>query len=272
MTASCTNHECTLLKRARARQFYHRRGFTLIELLVVIGIIGLLASILIPVANRALASGKSVTCKSHLKSIGTGIHLVLQNSHGVSEPGFFPPMRGFYYNEPFNAATVREFYWFGLVAEDLGLVERGPTDDLIAFDPDKIKPKVFFCPSAWPKAEFSRDFLSYGLGSEIGGGSIGSPINIETWLRLSAFKVPARFGMVADSYEEQDEAKQRGSLIAPENAPGPAVARPGTRHKRGNVVGANLVYVDGHVDWKSFDELNREGGPFVDPDDNTVTN
>ncbi len=265
MTASgikCSNHEFASVKRARSRQLNNRRGFTLIELLVVIGIIGVLASILIPVANRALANGKSVTCKSNVKSIGAGMHLVSQSRHGVSEPGSLPPTRGFYFNEPFNAATAREFYWFGLVAEELGLVESGPTEALLVFDPE-IEPKVFFCPSAWPNAAFSRDFLSYGLGVEVGGSSLNSPVNLGVGRRLSQFEFPALFGMVADS----DEDKENGCLLAPEGAPGPTTAAPGTRHERGNVAGANLVYVDGHVDWKSFDELDRDGGPFNDPDD-----
>jgi prepilin-type N-terminal cleavage/methylation domain-containing protein len=49
-----------------------RRAFTLIELLVVIAIITILASILIPVVGKALASGRRTTAVNQLKTFGNG--------------------------------------------------------------------------------------------------------------------------------------------------------------------------------------------------------
>ena len=46
-----------------------RRGFTLIELLVVISVIAVLASLLMPVINRAMEHGAASRCMGHLRQL-----------------------------------------------------------------------------------------------------------------------------------------------------------------------------------------------------------
>jgi prepilin-type N-terminal cleavage/methylation domain-containing protein len=57
------------------------RAFTLIELLVVISIIALLMAILMPALQRAKEQASDQTCRSHLKSIGLGIAMYLQDNN-----------------------------------------------------------------------------------------------------------------------------------------------------------------------------------------------
>ena len=54
---------------------YQPRGFTLIELLVVIAVIGVLASLLLPVLGRVKEAGRSAACLSNLHQIGVALQL-----------------------------------------------------------------------------------------------------------------------------------------------------------------------------------------------------
>jgi prepilin-type N-terminal cleavage/methylation domain-containing protein/prepilin-type processing-associated H-X9-DG protein len=58
-----------------------QEGFTLIELLTVIAIIGILASILIPVVGRVRESARASSCMSNVRQIGTALHLYVNDNN-----------------------------------------------------------------------------------------------------------------------------------------------------------------------------------------------
>ncbi|CAM3176352.1 DUF1559 domain-containing protein [Rariglobus hedericola] len=72
------------------RTHRHTAAFTLIELLTVIAIIGVLASIIIPVIGRVRESAKSSRCTNNLRQIGLAIQ-TYSSEHKGSLPatGFF---------------------------------------------------------------------------------------------------------------------------------------------------------------------------------------
>lgn len=65
-----------------------RSAFTILELLTVIGILGLLISIVVPSLSAARRQAKANVCLSHLKNIGTGFELYLNENEDR-----FPPFQ-----------------------------------------------------------------------------------------------------------------------------------------------------------------------------------
>lgn len=63
-----------------------RCGFTLIELLVVIAIIALLVSILVPSLSQAKGLAQRAICLTHMRNMGTGIHMYANDNVDVIPP------------------------------------------------------------------------------------------------------------------------------------------------------------------------------------------
>ncbi len=57
------------------------KGFTLVELLVVIAVIGILASLLLPVMSKAKAGALGTQCLSNLRQLGVGLQLFVDQNN-----------------------------------------------------------------------------------------------------------------------------------------------------------------------------------------------
>ncbi|HLS27795.1 MAG TPA: type II secretion system protein [Opitutales bacterium] len=67
------------------------QAFTLIELLTVIAIIGILASILIPVVGQVREQAKVAQCAVHLRDLGNGVHLYANDHNDMVPPHIVNP-------------------------------------------------------------------------------------------------------------------------------------------------------------------------------------
>jgi prepilin-type N-terminal cleavage/methylation domain-containing protein len=68
-----------------------RRGFTLIELLVAIAVIGILASLLLPVLSKGKERGRSMACLSNLRQLNVALSMYAGENNQRLPPRTFVP-------------------------------------------------------------------------------------------------------------------------------------------------------------------------------------
>jgi prepilin-type N-terminal cleavage/methylation domain-containing protein/prepilin-type processing-associated H-X9-DG protein len=75
-------HRASTSKKStcQGKVMQRRNGFTLIELLVVIAIIALLMAILMPVLGKAKEQARTMVCRSNLKQYGIGLRMYLDEN------------------------------------------------------------------------------------------------------------------------------------------------------------------------------------------------
>ena len=214
------------------------RGFTLIELLVVVAIIGILVALLLPSIFRSIEDARRAQCKAKVKAL-----LVASHNSANENDGYFPDIH----------ATTGGAYWFKqqlawdwLEGEDLG------REDV-------------YCPS---NNNWNHDYFwkwNGGTGSSVWGyfylaQDSGFP---------GKFSLPGTNGLVdgvllrrshvTDVVYKQlwtDLNRKWGEAWVGGD-------RRGANHLEGRIpAGGNSGFVDGHVEWVPFDEmdLRADGG------------
>lgn len=162
------------------RKSNHSSGFTLIELLVVIGIIGILASLLLPGLSRAKEQARVTTCINNLRQIGIALELYTQDRNGrfpgasVIDTDLRPKPTGFTlggkdptgnFNIIYPSAKVRPLYSYLRESE----VFKCPKDKgqrILACDRDYSPQK----PSNWETTGCSYHYNDGALTLLVGGG------------------------------------------------------------------------------------------------------
>jgi len=244
------------------------RAFTLVELLVVIGIIALLISILLPSLNRARETANRVKCSANLKSLGQALLLYANDNKGlyprtVAQQGTqLSPTWGTCYSStnPFRGAEGTERPWNDDITAAIFLL----------LNSAELTPEVFTCPSSpaekWDfgggvntshnwcnwngNADVNR-YLSYSYQNPYGDNAA-----VTAGYKLNS-SLGADFAVFADMNPGGSQTiENMGSPSATDNVLAVTPTSNSREMAFGNSnnhakSGQNVLYGDGHVDWRS---------------------
>jgi prepilin-type processing-associated H-X9-DG protein/prepilin-type N-terminal cleavage/methylation domain-containing protein len=213
-----------------------KQFFTLIELLVVIAIIAILASMLLPALNKAREKAKTISCNSNLKQIGTAFMLYISDNDDT-----LPPARTY---------TSPAMYWFhsnptaGYLVPYLPSLKRNLNAGIGIIAPG------YRCFLSCPSQESTNPAKDYAYGYNRIIGSLSYP---ESLRKASSFKKTSETCLVTDTLSitgpytdtyKQDKAAPNDYF-------------PSYRHNGG----ANVVFVDGHTEYRKFGTIPDEYSP-----------
>jgi len=226
------------LRKHRKEQ---KPAFTLIELLVVIAIISILAAILFPVFARARENARRSSCMSNMKQIGLGLMQYTQDN----DEHYPPPSMcdgsstctakvtdtskpGGAFRTYINSTTDHWFTWMDSI------------------DPYVKSTQIFVCPSSpigtgLPNYGYSDAFGSYRshpyYWNHLGTGYF-VPIAMAAVTRPSEVIIITEFNDTS------------APITIPSTIRSSAVATDKSKVAP-HLEGANAVYADGHVKWRS---------------------
>jgi len=236
-----------------------RQGFTLIELLVVIAIIAVLMAILMPSLSKARDQARTIGCRSNLKGYGVGLRMYLDE----------------------NSYQFPDAWTWMKSKEGSNWVHKGETPDGV-FWPYVKALDAHMCPRfamlVKTDATYRDTAVSYVMNSYVGrNGEIWS-----NWLGAGVTGVSKESQVYNASrvivFTEENTWTIEGYSIAPFNDTHFTVGHrgrqidnyatfhnaPGDRDRGG----ANLVFVDGHVELlkrvEDLDEGFRRAWPKKD--------
>lgn len=221
------------MEKAARKPVRPGQAFTLIELLVVIAIIALLVSILLPSLQQAKELAKRSTCAVTLRNLGITFQLYASED----SKGSFPPGMGITYK-----------YWDAL-NRDTGTAYSGqalPPFAAVMYPNYIDNPDALYCPgcealnaqTGWYKNNWWQSW-----GASVGYMFLYGPKSTDLKNNSLGPDSPA------DAVMAQDHTPISGNaLLIPMSYTG----------HMGSVeaLGANILYVDGHVSWLDIMELS----------------
>ena len=251
-------------------QRFRRTGFTLIELLVVIAIIAILAAMLLPALSAARQKALKIQCLGNVRQLGIAM-FVYVGENDDKLPALEPPgSAAWAWDLPVSVA-------------DSLLTSLGNSK------------KVFYCPSTSPKFSDAQNFQQSGTGNSLWDFASSTriagyvfalsgsqcklyPTNQNTKLMDQGLKINGlsfQTGSPTDRVLMADVVISNGKATPGNANPannytsvGGSFQQNGVQyphvsaHLKGAVPqGQNIGFVDGHVQWRKFDDkvITRTG-------------
>ncbi|MGE9271022.1 MAG: prepilin-type N-terminal cleavage/methylation domain-containing protein [Verrucomicrobiales bacterium] len=209
------------------------RGFTLVELLVVIAILAILGLIITSVMGRVHSASMKVQCVSNLRQVGMGFHLYLQENNNLVPIAWV------------NSKETQEAY---------GLPYRGGWFDYYSGNMPKEQRSTIGCPLQrenkydiwkgynWTDAKIHQS-RTYSFNGHLGYDLSAAKVIPKPYTK---FESPADTVVIADG-NNSDYNGQAGYY----NSVFSRNRKPEDVHDGM----ANLLFLDGHVDSMSLDEI-----------------
>ena len=221
------------------------RAFTLIEVLVVVAIIAVLVSILVASLSAAREQSRRVICQSNLQQLQKANVFYLQAFKGI-----FPPHRFEAYGDPL-ADNTGEKHWFHL----LGQYARGkelPHCPTLKWDVQQDA-------NTWSWSYNSKNIgygynaFFLGLYNHQDGETCRTYIEGRLWWPENRIKRPADNILLGDS-----NPKPGGDWSSTLWWPYINRAKEGLNGTRHRGKGGNLVFNDGHAEFRRTKSINPE--------------
>jgi prepilin-type N-terminal cleavage/methylation domain-containing protein len=231
-----------------------RQAFTLIELLVVVAIIAVLIAVLLPSLGRARDSAKRTVCATNLKGQGTAMATYSSGSND-SLPIFANALGNWLHDEPAP---------FGDALTTVPLNNSG----------SNTMRRWFYCPaneflsddSGWTKftatgyRAFGYNYLNFRRNNFLPLGTNGKLQRYSKKLPDISYQKkwnPRFAGDIEVAFDMIYVSSDRGTDFST-SGPHGGLIDVATSHIRGKTpLGENVLYLDGHVQWKPWAGINR---------------
>lgn len=187
-----------------------RSAFTLIELLVVVAIIAVLIGILIPALSAARKQGKATKCLAHMRVLGQGMAMYLNENRDIMLPGRLPKVDNCNWYGLIKGRRKYRPTFLTMMHAQIGVPSfadpmscKNGTDRFgQAGDRQDYSSPIFVCPSV-PEWTDERNG-SYGYNYQfLGNSRLSDPSDIRSFknwpVRITEIRYPGRTVSVADS-------------------------------------------------------------------------
>ena len=238
---------------------HKRRGFTLIELLVVIAVIALLMAILMPALQKAKEQGKKVICKNNLKQIGVSMTM-----YGSENDAKLPLNAAgnwmwdiSYATTDYIIATGGDKHTFYCPCDPTKTADMANLWQFSQNAPISADPDSFDEPETGRQNQFRVTGYFWMMDTRNGRSYHPQGTPEKDWVTALNCKQPASTELVLDATLSDGSNAETASFL---EVRGGTYSRwqifDRTNHiRRERPEGGNILFVDGHLDWRPFTEM-----------------